>query len=145
MDTFYRNHHHCHHHHHSSSPFERYGFMGTEAHRFLILLPSTSSFSFPCYNRDTTIEEKLSLRFGIRETVVPIERNNRASASPVFSPRGLSRYGAGKQRANRSGDGRNARAPTSCAMYARTSTLFAPLVPLIRNRRRGAEPLSHSS
>lgn len=103
MDTFYRNHHHCHHHHHSSSPFERYGFMGTEAHRFLILLPSTSSFSFPCYNRDTTVEEKLFLRFGIRETVVPIERNNRASASPVFSPRGLSRYGAGKQRANRSG------------------------------------------
>lgn len=144
MDTFYRNHHHCHHHHHSSSPFERYGFMGTEAHRFLILLPSTSSFSFPCCRRYDGRRKTFFKVWNKRNGGSDRTKQPRECFARLLSTRTFAIWSWQTTSESVRG-GRNARAPTSCAMYARTSTLFAPLVPLIRNRRRGAEPLSHSS
>lgn len=72
--------------------------------------------------------------------------NNRASIFVrLLSTRTCQRYGAGKQRPNPSGVDRNARAPTSCAMCFSLSSRLSLSWSLSRNRRRGAEPLSHSS
>lgn len=126
MDTFYRNHHHYHQ-HHSSSPFELrvHGnrgtlFLNSILFNFFLLI----SLLYKIYIFDITIDPiKEKLSFTVKNKSEN-KKNGSASVfdgtkqwrdSSVFSPRGLSRYGASK-RPNRSRGGRRLgrRRPAQC-------------------------------